>query len=329
VVTVRLPDGVQIEPGDGPTVVADATSPPDGSDPAICSHAHGDHLYTAVPKTLCCSATTAALAAHRRKRVDEATPTGHPAIDLRPAGHIAGSRAALIESRSRRILYTGDVSIRDRWYLDGFDPVPADVLIVESTYGRPAYRFPDQSAVEARVLEWLNGTLDQVALCVGYSLGKAQKLQRLVAASDRNRCIVPEVVAGSNNVIERTMDVSFDHVTYRDGLAIAPGDAIVLSRGSLRTDWAARLRASTSTVTAGFSGWAVDRSYRYRTGDDETFVLSDHCDFDELVSLVHAVDPEQVYTLHGFADEFAMTLTSEYGYPAQSLKRGQRSLDEF
>lgn len=328
-VTVRLTDGVHIDPGDCSTVVADATSPPDGPGPAVCSHAHADHLYSSVPETLCCSTTTAALAAHRRSGVGRATPSEHPSVDLRPAGHIAGSRAALIETRSRRILYTGDVSTRDRWYLDGFDPVPADVLIVESTYGRPAYRFPDQSTVESRILEWLNGTRDRVAVCVGYSLGKAQKLQRLVAASARDRCIVPKVVAGNNKVIERTMDVSFDSVTYRAGLSIGPGDAVVLPRGSLRADWVAGLRESAPTVTAGFSGWAVDRSYRYRTGDDETFVLSDHCDFDELVALVRAVDPEQVYTCHGFADEFARMLTSEHGYPARSLKGGQRSLDEF
>jgi len=52
-----------------------------------------------------------------------------------------GSRAALIENE---VLYTGDVSIQDRAYMKGFQPVKADKLIVESTYGIPAYRLPNQ-----------------------------------------------------------------------------------------------------------------------------------------------------------------------------------------
>jgi len=36
--------------------------------------------------------------------------------------------------------------------------------------------------------------------------------------------------------------------------------------------------------------------------------LSDHCGFDDLVKLVKQVDPEKVYTTHGFDEEFASYL---------------------
>jgi Cft2 family RNA processing exonuclease len=36
--------------------------------------------------------------------------------------------------------------------------------------------------------------------------------------------------------------------------------------------------------------------------------LSDHADFDDLLRFVDRVRPRQVYTVHGFAREFAATL---------------------
>jgi putative mRNA 3-end processing factor len=87
--------------------------------------------------------------------VDAASPA--PGIELRPSGHIPGSRAILIDG-DRRVLYTGDVSTRDRGPQTGFDPVDAEVLIVEATYGRPTYRFPPQAAVEARIRDFIADT---------------------------------------------------------------------------------------------------------------------------------------------------------------------------
>jgi putative mRNA 3-end processing factor len=82
-------------------------------------------------------------------------------------------------------------------------------------------------------------------------------------------------------------------------------------------------------VKAGFSGWAIEDSFKYRGDYDETFVLSDHSDFSELTTTVEALEPDRVYTQHGFADEFATHLDAQLGVDAQSLKENQTSLGEF
>jgi hypothetical protein len=46
--------------------------------------------------------------------------------------------------------------------------------------------------------------------------------------------------------------------------------------------------------------------------------LSDHADFPDLIEFVKQVAPKKVYTLHGFAAEFAQTLR-DLGYDAQPL----------
>ena len=81
-------------------------------------------------------------------------------------------------------------------------------------------------------------------------------------------------------------------------------------------------------VTAGFSGGAIDDSFRFRGDFDVTFRLSDHCDFTELLELVETVDPERVYTQHGFAETLATALTTR-GFDATALKQNQTSLRQF
>jgi putative mRNA 3-end processing factor len=54
--------------------------------------------------------------------------------------------------------------------------------------------------------------------------------------------------------------------------------------------------------------------------------MSDHCDFNELVDMVVKSGAEQVYTIHGFVDEFAAHLNN-IGIRAQPLIKN--SLDAF
>jgi len=321
---VTYGDGLQIELDSGETVVADANAP-DG-DVAIVSHAHGDHLYRTPPAEAIWSPLTRNLASVRRPDVAVPERVDHPQIELLDAGHVPGSRAALIEG-DRTYLYTGDVSTRDRFYLDGFDPPSADVLIVESTYGEPEYRFPPTASVADDFLGWLAAHADRPAICVGYSLGRAQAVQHLLAESDRDRILVSPAIAEVNAVIEDHLDVSFPAAEYDGQADLGAGDALVLP--SRRGTWVDDLIEETDAVTAGLSGWALNDGYRFARDLDAGFPLSDHCDFRELCDLVRAVDPEAVFVLHGSTDAFAEHVTTELGYPATALKRNQSRLSQF
>ncbi|SDG31187.1 MBL fold metallo-hydrolase RNA specificity domain-containing protein [Halorientalis regularis] len=329
--TVRHTDGIEVELPDGRVVHADA-SRPDG-DIAVCSHAHGDHLYSEAPDSMVCSELTAALAGVRRD--DAATPSTHPDIELLDAGHVPGSRATLITSKDTehdetvRILYTGDVSTRDRFYLDGFQPVDADILVVEATYGTPEYVFPPQAELEAEIVDWFEDTADQPVICMGYTLGRAQEIQRLAQRAGRSRLLVTDAIAEINSVVEAHLDVDFGAQPYNAATDLSAGDVLVLPGQTNSLSFVDQLRESSNAIKAGFSGWAIDSSFKFRGDYDETFVLSDHCDHEELLNLVRGVDPEQVYVQHGAVDEFASYLTRETPYRAQSLQQNQSTLDDF
>lgn len=320
---VRLRDGVEVDLATGETVVCDGRRPT--GDVAVLSHAHGDHLGSA--DGVVASALTAAVAAARRGG-DPPAIVEHEAIELLDAGHVPGSRAALIDDGERRVLYTGDVSTRDRAYLSGFEPVAADVLIVESTYGRPAYDFPDQDAIEGAVVDYLSETADRPAVVFGYAFGRAQLAQVLAARADRPGSVyATDAVLAVNAAVAAHLDVDFPAEPWADAETLGPGDVLVRP-GSPRGEEVRRLVEATDAVTVGLSGWAIDESFRYARGYDAAFPLSDHCDYGELLALVAAVDPAVVYTHHGFAEDLARTLAGR-GFEAYALKRGQATLADF
>ncbi len=324
---VRLQNGIELDLADGQQVVFDGSGE---ADHTVLSHAHADHLCSG-RDTVICSALTAALASERRGGPPIDTRSPPDWVELRNAGHIAGSRAALVTdpATGRRYCYTGDLSTRSRFYLDGFQPPAADVLIIESTYGKPTYRFPPTDTVVADIREWLAATPDRISVLFGYPLGRAQKLQLIAGELDRGPLLVSPAIDDLNAVIERHRPVQFNSNPYENLLSLEPGDILVLPPGMNREAVRSKIAQSGPVATAGVSGWAAEEAYRYRGGYDVTFSLSDHCDFDELVEVVETVDPERVYTHHGFADEFAATLTTEFGYETRALRKHQATLGEF
>ncbi|WP_435181825.1 mRNA cleavage and polyadenylation specificity factor-like protein [Halorussus sp. AFM4] len=323
--------------GAGRTFVADASSAV--GDVNVVSHAHADHTFSRTPETVVCSAATAALVEARTGKSVPAYREGTDEVTLYPSGHVVGSRAALVEvdgrdradGADRRYLYTGDFSVRDRLYLEGFDPVNADVLVMETTYGEPDYRFPAEDELQAAIRDWLADAPDRPLFLFGYSLGRAQKLQRLASQATNRRLVVHDAVRTVNDAVESATDLSFPAETLAadGGDPLAGDEVVVLPTHLSRTDWVTDLVERHDGLKAGFSGWAVDESFRYRGGYDVTFPLTDHCDFDELVATVRAVDPEVVYTHHGFDEAFADHLATRYGYDARPLLGDQTRLDDF
>lgn len=321
--TVRLRDGIEFTLSDGTRVVCDADRP-DG-DVNVVSHAHGDHTPEIETEAVCSQLTADLTTARTEVPLHRTTDDR---VELFPAGHVAGSRAALVtDPDGTRYLYTGDVSTRSRFYLEGFDPVDADVLVVESTYGRPEFVFPDHEFVAERIVDWLADT-DEPVLLFGYALGRAQKLQLFAELAGRERIFSTKAVFRVNDVIETHLDVTFPAERFTRDTDLGPGDALVLPMTTGRIDWVNQLAEEYGAIKAGFSGWAIEDAFKFRGDYDVTFPLSDHCDFDELCALVEAVDPDQVYTTHGSTDAFADHLTT-MGYDATALRQNQTALGDF
>jgi putative mRNA 3-end processing factor len=93
-------------------------------------------------------------------------------------------------------------------------------------------------------------------------------------------------------------------------------------------NFVSNLKKKYGAITVAFSGWSVDPRYKYKIKADHAFPLSDHSDFNELVDMAKRCNPNRIYTVHGFAEEFAAHLRS-IGFDARPLSSGQSAISEY
>lgn len=283
------------------------------------SHAHADHigpheLAYCTPATACLYRLR--LGEHRRVReipYREPHLFGDVRLTLYPAGHCLGSAMVLLEGEHGSLLYTGDFKLGESATAERAELPRADVLIMESTFGRPRYRMPPRSETAARLVELVRETLQQGATPVihAYPLGKSQEATRLLTAAGVGVLQHPAVFAVSERY--RQCGVELGDVRLYDSRLLAGRAVITLPQGSRQF----RLAGITRPVTIALTGWAIDPSTKYRWGVDHALPLSDHADYDELLEAVERVGAAQVYCTHG-PEEFVGRLQA-LGYNARPV----------
>jgi DNA ligase-1 len=288
------------------------------------SHAHFDHL--ARHEEILCSEGTARLMRVRMPSVRRVhvlpfgrteTLTPDTTVTLHPAGHIFGSAQVLLEHTAHgRLLYTGDFKLRRGLSAEPCATPPADVLIMETTYGRPHYVLPPTADVLRDILHFCRQTLDdgETPVLFGYSLGKSQEILSSLAGAGLP-VMLHRQAARLTRVYEECGLVfpahrEFNAAEARGHVVIAPPHA----PGS------SFLKSIPGPRTATLTGWALDPGARFRHQCDAVFPLSDHADFADLLRFVECVNPRKVLTLHGFAEDFARTLR-ERGVEAWAIGR--------
>lgn len=269
------------------------------------SHAHMDHM--ARHGLALATPATAALYRHRmgqRLRVLE-MPYGEPQqfgglkLTTLPAGHCLGSAMLLAEGDSERLLYTGDFKLGASHTAAKAQPPQADVLVMETTFGRPRYRLPPREETIQRLIELVRATFDEGRTPVihAYALGKAQEVAKILTTAGVSVLQHPMAYAVSRVYAACGCDLSTGDATCDEyaGRPLA-GHAVVTLPKSMKRF---RLAGLGPTVSIAVTGWAVDATTRHRQTVDHALPLSDHADFDQLLELVRLVEPRTVYCTHG------------------------------
>ena len=258
------------------------------------SHAHADHL--ARHGEILCSAGTSRLMRARMPgertehvlpfgQTEPLTPDSH--VTLHPAGHIFGSAQSLIvHERHGALLYTGDFKLRPGRSAERCVTPRADVLIMETTFGRPQYVFPPTEDVLRDIAGFCHDCLDdgETPVLFGYSLGKSQELLCGLAAAGLPAMLHPQTLRLTR--IYEELGVTFP--TYRgfDAQELA-GHVVICPPQSGSS---AFLRQIPRRRTAVITGWAMDPGAIYRYQCDAAFPLSDHADYPDLLRFVDAVN---------------------------------------
>lgn len=299
------------------------------------THAHDDHVAGfllksrkyATPQTLEIFNQRRSISVNNFVpiRMNETIQVEGLEVSTHNAGHMLGSAQFQVRTPSESIVYTGDINCIDTLTTQAVETIKCDALIIEATYGHPAYVFPRRQDTYVDIVKWAVDQLraSRTPVFHVYSAGKAQEIIRLFNLFTRVVVVCHPVISRISETY-RSSGLKLDYLdveTEDGGHALRSGGCIYV------TPSAAPLEELRRAAYAIVTGWAV----RYRPRSvDAAFPLSSHADFIQLMSYVKHARPKQVYTLYGFQDTLAELISRKLGVKAQTIAAiGQRKLKEF
>src|SRR3989344_2506407 len=298
---------------------------------AIITHAHSDHAKATASNEYYLTPQTSALISPGNNAPNlQETPFGKTfevngfSCRFHPSGHILGS-AQLEVSNGAHAVLTSDFKLQRSILFEGAEILPSEVLVIETTFGTPQYRFPAREQVYEDMVFWARAALKENKFIVfgGYSTGKAQELTKIATEMLGQTPLVYKKISEQNRVYESHgvklgPYLELNHNLADANILIMPphliDDNLILALQN-------QLKRKVSVAIA--TGWNNHSKYK-------TFPLSDHADFSSLMHYVKESAPKLVLTTHGFEDEFADAVSKKLGIPARPLSRnGQSALDDF
>jgi putative mRNA 3-end processing factor len=295
-------------------------------DKAIISHGHSDHAYFGHKLYLC---TTDALPVikHRLFLQDNihGVPYGESVtingvdFSFHPAGHIPGSAQIRAAYKGEVWVFSGDYKLENDNISTPFEPVKCHAFITESTFGLPVYKWKPQQEVFAEINQWWlkNREQGKTSVIAGYTLGKAQRVLKNVDAAIGK--IFTHGAVDSINQVMRTQGLDLpeapritDDIKKED----IKGALVICPPSAVGSSWMRRFLPYSLGVA---SGWMKLRGTRRRRGADRGFVLSDHCDWNDLNTAIKETGAQRIFVTHGYTEIFAQWLNTQ-GVEAKEVK---------
>jgi putative mRNA 3-end processing factor len=232
---------------------------------------------------------------------------------------VLGSAQIAVEANGIRIVDSGDYKRTPDPTCLPFEPVPCDVFITEATFGLPVFQHPDAKAEIGKLIASLAQFPERAHLVGAYTLGKAQRVIRMLRDAGYERTIY---IHGAMERLCRLYE--------EEGIALGPlapatlasgrkgdfaGAVIVCPPMEVAERWARRFP---DPVAAVASGWMRIRQRAKQAGVELPLILSDHCDWDELTGTIAELKPAEVWVTHG-REEALVRWCALHGIAAKPL----------
>lgn len=289
---------------------------------AIISHGHADHSKWGHQQYIT-HHTNVPIIKHRLGDINvsgvdwgETFTVNGVKFSLHPAGHIIGSAQIRVEYQGEVWVFTGDYKTENDGISVPYEVVKCHTFITECTFGLPAFKWQPQQEVFHDINTWWqqNKEDENTSILFGYSLGKAQRLLKHLDTSI-GKIYTHAAIQNMNEIIREitplpeTIRITAD--TKKEELK---GNMVIAPPSAQSSPW---IKKMLPYVTASASGWMAFRGARRRRAIDKGFVLSDHCDWQGLLSSIKATGAEKIICTHGYTDIFSRFLI-EQGYDART-----------
>ncbi len=291
---------------------------------AIITHGHADHSRYGHQQYITHQLNTPIIK-HRLGDINvsgvewnESFSINNVKFSLHPAGHIIGSSQVRVEYKGEVWVVSGDYKTEDDGISGAFEPVKCHSFITECTFGLPVFKWQPQDEVFKDINSWWknNQAEKMTSIILVYSLGKAQRVLKYLDA-DIGKIFTHGAIENMTEVLRENYNFPVTQKITRETIkAELKGNIVIAPPSAHGTTW---MRKMVPYVTASASGWMSTRGARRRRAIDKGFVLSDHADWDGLISAIKATECEKVICTHGYTDIFSRYLKTQ-GYDARTEK---------
>ena len=150
---------------------------------ALITHAHADHARAGSGEYWAVNQSEGVLRQRLGREIKlhavsygETLIIGEAKISFHSAGHVLGSAQIRIEVEGEVWLVTGDYKRCHDPSCTPFENVKCDVMITESTFGLPIYRWKTGHEIAKEIHQWWSEEKDHPSLLFCYAFGKAQRV---------------------------------------------------------------------------------------------------------------------------------------------------------
>lgn len=304
---------------------------------AIVTHGHADHARPGHGKLIATPQTLDIM----RLRYGEHFATeliplpyyqplsmGAVQVRLLPAGHILGSAQVEMTFAGQSAIITGDYKRSPDATCEPFAVTPCDLFITEATFALPVFQHPPIEQQLNKLLDSLEKFPDRCHLLGAYALGKCQ---RVIIGLRQLGYDEPIFLHGA---MLKLCDY-YQQQGYQLGelipvsdvpkLRTLAGKLVIAPPSALRDRWSRKLP---NVLTAMASGWMQIRARSKQRQAELPVIVSDHSDWDELLTTITEVNPKEVWVTHGREDALVYQLT-QMGFRAKALSMvGYETADE-
>lgn len=276
---------------------------------ALITHGHSDHARAGHGAVVGTAETLKIMAARYGEGFAGATCTatfgdalsiGDTRVTFHPAGHVLGSAQIAVESGGLRAVVSGDYKRRADPTCSPFEPVSCDIFVTEATFALPVFRHPDAGAEIDKLLASLRQFPERAHLVGAYSLGKTQRVIRMLRDAGYDRTIYLHGAMEKLCRLYEECGVALGELAPATVASGHKGDfagAVVLCPPSeIAERWARRFP---DPVACFASGWMRIRQRAKQANVELPLILSDHADWDELTATIAEIAPAEVWVTHG------------------------------
>jgi len=284
---------------------------------AVITHGHSDHARFGNQFYLCHKFTKPILELrlgpnnYQTVEWNETIFMNGVKISFHPAGHIIGSSQIRVEYQGEVWVVSGDYKREQDGISGTFESINCHAFITESTFGLPIFQWRSQQEIYNDIINWISKNKEngKASILIAYSLGKSQRV--LQALKETTQTIYAH--GAIYNMQQTFIDAGWGlnpvvRITPETPKELLKETVVIAPPGAEGTSWMRKFYPYSIGVC---SGWMQVRGNARRRNVDAGFALSDHADWNSLITTIKETGAEKVFVTHGFQSAFSRYLNEK------------------